>query len=447
MRTRPFAHRRLVPVAVLGSLLLASCGEWDKYWEEDRLTGPTLPPDETPPTVVMASPSGQDSAHATPVGGPQYRIVVNVVDDVGVARVEIHVDDLPPVEVLAPPWELVWDTTILEEASRHRLWARAFDAAGNVGTAEPVFAQVFNSGPEVSLSTPEDGALVLGTIEIEAVFGGETPEISQVEFLADVWTIETVTAPPWTVSWDTTTLPDGEHFLATKATTVLGNVGVSPAVRVHVNNGAPTMTIDFPSSGHRVATRGTLVLIGSASDDEEGVIPPDRVWWQSDLQGTLGTGHELWISNLVPGDHVVTATATNAWGTATSASLPIEVLAQPTWDYCSDIQWPLFEEYFCTFCHNPESSEYPNSELDLTSYSTLMLGGRTTIYRCVYPCRPESSLVYNKITSLPPAVAWVGDYMPPPSSANFPTVPPYIAERLWTWILEGAPPDVPQDCQ
>ena len=76
-----------------------------------------------------------------------------------------------------------------------------------------------------------------------------------------------------------------------------------------------------------------------------------------------------------------------------------------------------------------------------------MAGGRTTIYECVYPCRPESSLVYNKITALPPAVPWVGDYMPPPNSANFPTVPSFLAERLRIWILEGAPPDEPEDCQ
>jgi hypothetical protein len=437
---------RLVPLAVMGLSLFIACAEWDKYWDEDQLIGPTIPRDETPPTVSVVSPSGPDSSRATPVGGSQYMIVVNVIDDVGVARVDLYIDDLPPFEILSPPWELGWDTTALDETSHHRLWARAFDEAGNVGTSEPVFAQVFNDGPEVTLTDPDDGALVLGTISVAVAFPGEAPDIAQVEFLADVWTIDTITAPPWTVTFDTTTLPSGEHFLAAKATTVLGHVGVSPAVRIHVNNGAPTMTIDFPSSGHQVATLGTLVLIGSAFDDEEGEIPPGSVWWRSDRQGALGTGHELWAENLVPGMHDVTATATNAWGTETSQTIQVEVLSQPTYDYCDDIQWPLFEKYFCTFCHHPESSEYPNSELDLRSYASLMLGGKTTIYKCVYPCRPESSLVYNKITAIPPAVPWLGDHMPPPSTANFPFVRPEIAERLRVWILEGAPRDDPEDC-
>ena len=415
-----FPRAGAISLAAAGLLLLAACGDWDKYWAEDQLVGPTPTPDETPPTVVVASPSGRDSDQATPVGGSAYMIILNVIDDVGAVRVEVHIDDLPPIDILAPPWELAWDTTTLEEASRHRIWAKAFDAAGNVGTSEAVFAQIFNEGPEITIAAPGDGALILGTVEIVATFPGEGPEIAQVEFLADVWTLDTVTAPPWTVSWDTTTLPSGEHFLAAKATTVLGHVGVSSAVRVHVNNGAPTMTIDFP---------------------------PERVWWRSDRQGALGTGHELWTTNLVAGSHVITATATNAWGTPTSATLDIEVLAEPTYRFCADIQWPIFEKYFCTFCHDPRSSEYPNSELDLRSHESLMQGGRTTIYQCVYPCRPESSLVYNKITSLPPAVPWLGDYMPPPNSANLPTVPEYLAERLRVWISEGAPPDDPAPCQ
>jgi len=439
------ARLRPAALAALAAGLAAGCAEWDRYWDEDRVTGPTRAGDTTPPVVAVATPSGPDSAHATPVSGDDYVIVIDAEDDDVVARVDVHVDDLAPVEIAAPPWELVWNTTPLPEASHHRVRATAIDASGNVGTSGVAHAQVFNAGPRVVLTEPADSALVRGTIRLTADFPGAAPDIESVEFLAGVWFSQTVHAPPWTIDLDTTFLPRGVHYLAAKATTVLGSVGVSRPVRIHVNNGKPTVAIGFPAGGHRVASQGTLVMIAAASDAEEGTLAPGQVAWRSDLQGLLGTGLELRRANLVPGNHAIRAVATNSWGASDSVSVGVEVLAQPTYSYCDDIHWALLETFFCTFCHYPGSSEYPSSELDLRTFDALMAGGKSTtqgIYECVYPCRPESSLVYNKITA---AVPWVGNPMPPPPT--FPPVWADVREMLRVWILEGAPPDVVDDCR
>ena len=189
-----------------------------------------------------------------------------------------------------------------------------------------------------------------------------------------------------------------------------------------------------------MATRGTLVMQAAASDPEEGALLPAQIAWISDQQGTLGTGRDLRRNLLVPGNHVLVARATNSWGTIAEDTVSVVVLPEPTYSYCNDIHWQLFEDFFCVFCHNPSSSEYPNSELDLRTYASLMAGGKTTAYACVYPCRPESSLVFDKISE---DVPWVGNPMPP---ATFPTVFPPIQERLRVWISEGAPPDDPETC-
>lgn len=438
----PRIGRRLLAACAGVGLLLAmaaGCSEWDRYWEKDPSPlAPDPVPDTTPPTVSVRSPGGPDSASATPVSGAAYEIAVDARDDVGVTGVVLHIDDQPALAVAGPPWVTSWNTIPLEEASVHRMWAVARDAAGNTTQSETVFAQVFNSGPQVVIVQPVHGALVKDMLDIAVDFLGEAPDIAQVEFFASVWSLGVVTSPPWSITVDSNTLPPGVHYLLAKARTVLGSVGVTPPVRIHVNNGTPTVTVLFPPPGFAVATRGQLYLHAAAVDEEQGSLPSEAVAWSSDVDGPLGTGDEILHADLTPGPHTITATGTNDWGTPGEASVDIDVLAQPTYPFCQKVLWEVFEKGFCTFCHIPSSSEYPNSLLDLTGYATTMAGGKTTIFQCVAPCRPESSLIYNKVISDAP---WVGNHMP--NQSSFPELTPQLKEQLRVWILEGAPPD---DC-
>jgi hypothetical protein len=298
---------------------------------------------------------------------------------------------------------------------------------------------------------PADSSLVRGTVLLRAEFPGPTPDIEEVEFYVGDSLSYVVGSSPWSVDLDTTLLPPGVLSVVAKATTVLGSVGVSRAVQLHVNNGKPAVSILFPTSGHRVATRGTLVLQAEASDGEEGDLYGDRIAWRSDLEGQIGTDRELWTTDLVPGTHTMWAVATNAWGTSDSVSIAIEVLAQPTYAYCDSIHVALLQECWCIFCHHDGSGFDEESGLELDTYEKLMAGGTHTaqgIYECVYPCKPESSFIYNKITE---SVPWYGDIMPPPPPTSpFPTVlqyKPHMPAVLWTWISEGAPPDDGEGCQ
>jgi hypothetical protein len=133
----------------------------------------------------------------------------------------------------------------------------------------------------------------------------------------------------------------------------------------------------------------------------------------------------------------------NAWGTPASASIDVDVKQTPTYSYCVDVQRAMFEIYLCTWCHDPAYPDrgYQDNFLDLTDLAGLLAGGKTTLFRSVSPCRPESSFVYNKLTA---AVPWVGE--PMPNDPAFPVPPAALVDRLRVWILEGAPPDVPPQC-
>jgi hypothetical protein len=194
----------------------------------------------------------------------------------------------------------------------------------------------------------------------------------------------------------------------------------------------PGLTIVFPPAGHRVAASGTLILSCTAVDPVEGPIPPGRISWQSSRDGPIGTGPYLRLSGLSAGTHTVTVWAVNASGARASAAVMVEVLAQPTYTFSSIYSGIL--QLRCVSCHYPAASDWPTHRLDLRTRVGLMAGGVTRQYESVVPCRPESSLVWNKLTTDPP---WVPAPMPP---APNPKVPATLLDKLKVWILEGAPP-------
>ena len=193
----------------------------------------------------------------------------------------------------------------------------------------------------------------------------------------------------------------------------------------------PGVTIVFPPEGQRVATAGTLILSATAMEGDVA-IPPDRISWQSSRDGRIGSGPYLRVRNLSAGAHVLTVTAMNSSGAPGTASVAVEVLAQPTYTFSTIYSGILVPR--CYSCHYPYASDWPQHHLDLRSYAGLMAGGDTRAYESVVPCRPESSLSWNKLSADPP---WVGAPMP---AAPNPKVPPELLEKLRVWISEGAPP-------
>jgi Tfp pilus assembly protein PilX len=99
-------------------------------WEE-RYPSPAIPAqDVTPPSVTLTSPA--DDARVNGI----VTIAATASDDVWVTRVDFYVDGVLHSSDLSNPYSASWDTTALGEGSTHTLTAKAFDAAGNQGTAE-----------------------------------------------------------------------------------------------------------------------------------------------------------------------------------------------------------------------------------------------------------------------------------------------------------------------
>jgi hypothetical protein len=88
----------------------------------------------------------------------------------------------------------------------------------------------------------------------------------------------------------------------------------------------PEVGIVSPVSGTSFGTSQTIVLVGTASDVEQGEFDDASLRWSSDIQGALGEGRSIAVSDLTPGRHTITLTATDSDGLATDASIVIEIL-------------------------------------------------------------------------------------------------------------------------
>ena len=111
------------------------------------VTTPATPPDTTPPTVAMTSPS----AGATVSGN--VTLTATASDNIGVVGVQFSVDGVSlGAELTAPPYSTLWATSGLANGA-HTIGVRARDAAGNQTNATGLSVNLFNAGDPAQVGT------------------------------------------------------------------------------------------------------------------------------------------------------------------------------------------------------------------------------------------------------------------------------------------------------
>jgi CHRD domain/Bacterial Ig domain len=120
--------------------------------------------------------------------------------------------------------------------------------------------------PTVSVTAPAAGATVSGTVTLTATATASSTyglTITSVEFLVDNTSVGTATKSPYTVSWNSTTVSNGDHSVTAKATDSMGDTAISAAVSINVQNGmsgSVTMTPQemFPMPASHASGRADL---------------------------------------------------------------------------------------------------------------------------------------------------------------------------------------------
>ena len=214
---------------------------------------------DTPPTVSLAS-------LASSVSGTQI-LTANASDtQSGIASVQFLVDGQPLATVTAAPYTFSWNTTSVSPI-QHTLTAIATDGAGKTATSAPVPVTVLDTTPPTvslaSLASPVSGTQILTANASDTQSG-----IASVQFLVDGQPLATVTAAPYTFSWNTTSVSNSQHALTAIATDGAGKTATSAPVPVTVLDTTPP-TVSLASLASSVS--GTQILTATASDTQSGI--------------------------------------------------------------------------------------------------------------------------------------------------------------------------------
>ena len=183
----------------------------------------------------------------------------------------------------------------------------------------PVVTGPDTTPPTVSVSAPAANAHLRGSATVSAT-ATDNVAVAGVQFYLDGAPFGAEdTIAPYSVNWDSTTAPDGDHTLTAVARDAAGNEATASTVTVTVDNAAPTVAVTAPAVGANVT--GTVPVTADATDNlaVAGV--------QFKLNGvTLGAEdttapyEATWDTTTVAnGTYTITAVAVDAAGNVTTS--------------------------------------------------------------------------------------------------------------------------------
>ena len=195
-------------------------------------------PDTSPPTA----PTGLTAAA---VSSAQINLAWSASsDDVGVTGYKVVRNGTQ----VGTPTTTSYQDTGLAPSTTYTYTVSAVDAAGNTSppsTASATTAAappVDTTPPSVSITAPAAGGMVSGNVAVMAAATDDVGVVG-VQFLLDGANLgaEDTTAP-YSIAWDTTLTPNGQHTVTARARDAAGNVGTSSDVVVTVSNTTPPPT-------------------------------------------------------------------------------------------------------------------------------------------------------------------------------------------------------------
>jgi O-glycosyl hydrolase len=182
--------------------------------------------------------------------------------------------------------------------------------------------------PIVSLTNPGPGTTVSGTITVSAGAYANAG-ITKVQFKLDGANLgPALSAGPYTYSWNTSTVANGNHTLTAVATDANGNSTTSAPVTVTVSNGVsgPSVSITSPTNG---ATVSSTITVSANASSSVGISSVQFKLDGANLGPALTTSPYTYSWNTTTvgnGSHTLTAVATDTNGiSTTSAGVTVSV--------------------------------------------------------------------------------------------------------------------------
>jgi hypothetical protein len=248
--------------------------------------------DTTSPTVSLTTPASGATVSGTTT------VTAAATDNTGVTKVEFYVDGVLKSTDTTAAYTYAWDTTTATNAT-HTLQAKAYDAAGNVGSSTTLTVTVNNSTtstdktpPTVAITAPAAGTSVnTGAAVVINATAADNVGVTKVEFYVDGTLVSTDTTAPYSYTY--TASATGTRSLTAKAYDAAGNTTTSSAVSLSVL-GATGVVIpgDVNLDGHVNAIDVSLLINNDGKDYPAGEFDGTKTIDAADMAILLG--HWTW---------------------------------------------------------------------------------------------------------------------------------------------------------
>jgi hypothetical protein len=187
--------------------------------------------DFTPPSGAITAPTEGSTLTGT------VTITANATDDRGVYKVEFYAGSTLLCNDFNAPFACSYNTRNLSNGSS-ALTLKITDSSSNIATSAPVSVVVDNdlTAPTTALTSPTAGAVLSGTVLLEATASDDRGTVSKVDFYLGSTLLGSDTTAPFSFSWNTTTRTNGAYTLRSRAYDPAGNNTYSATVSITVSN-------------------------------------------------------------------------------------------------------------------------------------------------------------------------------------------------------------------
>ena len=232
--------------------------------------------DNTAPTGSLSSPLAGSTVSGNATLG------VSASDANPIASVEYFVGGGSVGASTSAPFQVGWNSAATGDGSTS-ISAVITDVAGNSTGTGSVGVTVDNFAPTVSLAGLPGN--VSGSVGLSAGASGDTTQVTFQRRPAGGggWTtVGTSGGAPWSATFDTTMVPDGDYELRAIAVDAGANSGTSNVVSTRVDNTDPSGLLTRPGGG---ATVGGAVQLEATASDNAGGSGVGSVTWQAQTGG------------------------------------------------------------------------------------------------------------------------------------------------------------------
>ena len=355
------------------------------------------------PTVSITAPAAGATVSAT------VTVSATASSTVGIASVQFQVDGANVgAAVTVAPYNFSWNTTTVANGN-HTLTAVAKDTAGNTTTSAGVTVNVNNvvAKPTVSITAPTAGATVSATVTVSAT-ATSSIGIASVQFQVDgVNSGAADTTSPYSLSWNTAAVANGNHVLTAVAKDTAGSTTTSAGVTVNVNNTAvtPTVAITSPTTG--AAVSGTIAITATASDSLGIASVQLRVDGANlgAADTTAPYNFSLDTTTLTNGSHTLTAVATDTGSNVGTSPVVTISVSNSVVTLPSNDTIMVYDTSGTAQTNRPVSVARPFKQGEIANFVSATVGSTAVVTQTDVKNRwPDGSLKFAVVSFVVPSI-------------------------------------------